>query len=154
MPDLDYQELIQHSLRGTNPDATAKVVKKELSPQMGLFGDEPEEPKKAKKESVKKEAPAAEKRGVQSDMFEQNIKDIKRAEAEKRFKEMQKLEERPLPKHHRMPGGGGGGMKPDTDITASRKLPKLKAGGSIKMRSASKRADGCAIRGKTKGRIV
>ena len=50
-------------------------------------------------------------------------------------------------------GGGGGGMKPDTDITASRKLPKMAKGGSVKS-SASKRGDGCAQRGKTKGRMV
>jgi hypothetical protein len=31
---------------------------------------------------------------------------------------------------------------------------KKKSGGSVKMSSASKRADGCAIRGKTKGRMV
>jgi hypothetical protein len=31
---------------------------------------------------------------------------------------------------------------------------KMKSGGSVKVSSASKRADGCAIRGKTKGRIV
>ena len=49
-------------------------------------------------------------------------------------------------------GGGGGGMKPDTDITASKKLPKMAKGGSVS--SASKRADGCAMRGKTKGRMV
>ena len=49
-------------------------------------------------------------------------------------------------------GGGGGGMKPDTDITASRKLPKMKSGGTVK--SASKRADGIATKGKTRGRII
>jgi hypothetical protein len=30
----------------------------------------------------------------------------------------------------------------------------MKKGGKVKMSSASKRADGCAMRGKTKGRIV
>jgi len=49
-------------------------------------------------------------------------------------------------------GGGGGGMKPDTDITASKKLPKMASGGKVS--SASKRADGIAIKGKTKGRFV
>ena len=49
-------------------------------------------------------------------------------------------------------GGGGGGMKPDTDITASKKLPKMAKGGSVG--SASKRADGVATRGKTRGRMV
>ena len=36
-----------------------------------------------------------------------------------------------------------------------RKKPKgMKKGGSVKASSASKRGDGCAIRGKTKGRMV
>ena len=30
----------------------------------------------------------------------------------------------------------------------------MKKGGAVKMSSASKRADGCAVRGKTKGKIV
>ncbi len=45
-------------------------------------------------------------------------------------------------------GGGGGAMpKSNRDITKN-----FKAGGKVS--SASKRADGCAVRGKTKGRIV
>jgi hypothetical protein len=154
MADLDLQELIQHSLKGTSPKAEAKVVKAEVSPQMGLFGEESEEPKKAKRESGKRQTAKAEKPVVQADMFEKDFKELKRAEEEKKAKERQKLEDRPLPKHHRMPsgGGGGGGMKPDTDITASKKLPKMAKGGSVS--SASKRADGCATKGKTKGRIV
>ena len=154
MADLDLQELIQHGLKGTSPKAEAKVVKAEVSPQMGLFGEESEEPKKAKRESGKRQTAKAEKPVVQADMFEKDFKELKRAEEEKKAKERQKLEERPLPKHHRMPsgGGGGGGMKPDTDITASKKLPKMAKGGSVS--SASKRADGCAVKGKTKGRMV
>jgi hypothetical protein len=42
-------------------------------------------------------------------------------------------------------GGGGGG---DTKFLK----PKYKAGGKVS--SASKRADGCAVKGKTKGRII
>jgi hypothetical protein len=45
-------------------------------------------------------------------------------------------------------GGGGGAMpKSNRDITKN-----YKAGGKVS--SASKRADGCAIRGKTKGRML
>ncbi len=45
-------------------------------------------------------------------------------------------------------GGGGGAMpKSNRDITKN-----YKAGGKVS--SASKRADGCAMRGKTRGRIV
>ena len=47
---------------------------------------------------------------------------------------------------------GGGGMNP-TDIEKVKKpgALKMKSGGMV---SASKRADGCAQRGKTKGRFV
>jgi len=46
-------------------------------------------------------------------------------------------------------GGGGGGAMPKSnrDITKN-----MKSGGKVS--SASKRADGCAMRGKTKGRMV
>ena len=47
-------------------------------------------------------------------------------------------------------GGGGGGMgtgKMNRDITKN-----YKAGGKVS--SASKRADGCAVKGKTRGRMV
>jgi len=48
----------------------------------------------------------------------------------------------------RLPKGGGGAMpKSNRDITKN-----YKAGGKVS--SASKRADGCAIKGKTKGKMV
>jgi hypothetical protein len=50
----------------------------------------------------------------------------------------------------RLPSGGGGGggvPKINRDITKN-----MKKGGAVK--SASKRADGCAIKGKTKGKMV
>jgi hypothetical protein len=48
----------------------------------------------------------------------------------------------------RMTSGGGGAMpKSNRDITKN-----YKAGGKVS--SASKRADGCAIKGKTKGKMV
>lgn len=87
----------------------------------------------------------------QSDMFQGEKNDILREKAEKKFKEQQKLDDKPLPKYHRAPSGGGG-MKPDTDVTASKKLPKMAKGGAVG--SASKRADGCAIRGKTRGKVM
>jgi len=51
-----------------------------------------------------------------------------------------------------MGGGGGGGAMPDIDKLGKNPLNMAK-GGSVKS-SASKRADGCAQRGKTKGRFV
>jgi hypothetical protein len=51
-------------------------------------------------------------------------------------------------------GGGGGGMNPaDIEKVPGKRPLKMKAGGMVKS-SASKRADGCAQRGKTKGRMV
>ena len=50
-------------------------------------------------------------------------------------------------KSDRKPSGGGGGGG-DTKFLK----PKYKAGGKVS--SASKRADGCAVKGKTKGRMV
>ena len=49
---------------------------------------------------------------------------------------------------------GGGGMSP-TDIEKGRQPGKVKLakGGMVKS-SASKRADGCAVKGKTKGKMV
>ena len=57
-----------------------------------------------------------------------------------------------VPAHSRAGGGGGGDLgsgvqKMNKDIKRN-----YKSGGKIS--SASKRADGCAVKGKTKGRIV
>lgn len=52
-------------------------------------------------------------------------------------------------------GGGGAGAGGDLErgmMGGRMKKPSYKAGGKVS--SASSRADGCAIRGKTKGRIV
>ena len=50
-------------------------------------------------------------------------------------------------------GGGGGGMMPDTEKVPGKRPLKMAKGGSVKS-SASKRGDGCAIRGKTRGKMV
>jgi hypothetical protein len=51
-------------------------------------------------------------------------------------------------------GGGGGGGGSMTDPMERKTKPYNKAKGGIIKSSASKRADGCAIKGKTKGRMV
>jgi hypothetical protein len=48
-------------------------------------------------------------------------------------------------------GGGGGGVIPIDKMLKMNKM-NYKAGGSVS--SASKRADGCAVKGKTKGKMV
>ena len=50
-------------------------------------------------------------------------------------------------------GGGGGGMLPDTEKVPGKRPLKMKKGGSVKS-SASKRADGIAKKGKTRGKMV
>jgi hypothetical protein len=51
-------------------------------------------------------------------------------------------------------GGGGGGMNPiDLERVPGKRPLKMKAGGSVKS-SASKRADGIAVKGKTRGKMV
>jgi hypothetical protein len=48
---------------------------------------------------------------------------------------------------------GGGGMNPaDIERVPGKKPLKMKKGGVVS--SASKRADGCAVKGKTRGRMV
>lgn len=64
------------------------------------------------------------------------------SEARKRF----------LGKASRMVGGGGGAF-PDTEKVPGKRPLKFKKGGIVKS-SASKRGDGCATKGKTKGRMV
>ncbi len=49
-------------------------------------------------------------------------------------------------------GGGGGGDPMPLDKMIKAKKFNYKSGGKVS--SASKRADGCAIKGKTKGRMI
>jgi hypothetical protein len=49
-------------------------------------------------------------------------------------------------------GGGGGGGSGGADLKSITNPKAMKAGGKVS--SASKRADGCCQRGKTKGRMV
>jgi hypothetical protein len=49
-------------------------------------------------------------------------------------------------------GGGGGGGMGSNKLSSRDLLRNYKAGGKVS--SASKRADGCAVKGKTRGRIV
>ena len=51
-----------------------------------------------------------------------------------------------------LPAPGTGGMGDGSTLKGTFQPPRMKKGGSVS--SASKRADGCAVKGKTKGRIV
>jgi len=87
-------------------------------------------------------------------------KDHERFENEKlmdRYERMQKHKEAKSAGGGSRGGGGGGSLGSDVDIEG---LPKklqtgpkqMKSGGKVK--SASARADGCAQRGKTRGKMI
>jgi hypothetical protein len=128
---------------------------KPVDPAQGAFdfGENPEKPQRGKAgpspfdEILTREEKAREKakdRAVENKEFEdkrQPKSDLIRQTEIARMKEI-------LDKSKGGGSGGGGGMpKLNRDITKN-----YKAGGKVS--SASKRADGCAIKGKTKGRIV
>ena len=48
--------------------------------------------------------------------------------------------------------GGGGGGGAGTPKVGAKRTPEFKKGGKVS--SATSRADGCAVKGKTKGRII
>lgn len=78
----------------------------------------------------------------------------KKARAEQRVKDIDnygKDTERAYREAQRIKSGGGGGGAGIPKVGAKR-TPEFKKGGMVS--SASKRADGCATKGKTKGRMV
>jgi hypothetical protein len=103
------------------------------------FGENPEKPQRGKAGPSK---------------FDEVLDRVKKENAEKEYFKDQRTPRSPLVAESElarmkeilnMPkGGGGGGTAGDTKFLK----PKYKAGGKVK--SASARADGCAIRGKTR----
>ena len=58
---------------------------------------------------------------------------------------------RPAPTGPMTPVRGGGNLPKSLAVIARRAMKK---GGAVKASDASKRADGCAVKGKTKGKMV
>jgi hypothetical protein len=76
----------------------------------------------------------------------------KKARAEQRVKDIDsygKDTERAYLEAQKSKGGGGGAGTPKV---GAKRTPEFKKGGKVS--SASSRADGCAVKGKTKGRMV
>jgi len=155
-----------------------------MAEQMGFNFDEPEQPKKVMKalselpkesaEEIQKAKEKAKEKAIlrdaeaKADQAKQATKERNKAakagqgsldlsgadEAKAKLKAMAQ-EARDINKDERTykrfgePKGGGGGAMPKSnrDITKN-----MKSGGKVS--SASKRADGCAMRGKTKGKMV
>ena len=150
-----------------------------MSEQLELFPEDPAQDKAADKEKVAKaRARAAEneefkdKRVKSSPLIQQaevaKMREIlakPRAEKpeqarmkygnpelEKATEGWERKGEKWSPKVSGGASGGAGGIELEGKMGKNTK-PKMKAGGSVRS-SASKRADGCAQRGKTKGRMV
>jgi hypothetical protein len=127
---------------------------KPVDPAQGIFdfGESPEQPKKRKpadpgyKEVHEKYNPT-EKDPKAKAAENEEFKDKRQPKSELiRQAEIDKMKE--ILNKPKTGGGGGGGMpKLNRDITKN-----MKAGGKVS--SASKRADGCCTKGKTKGRMV
>jgi hypothetical protein len=127
---------------------------KPVDPTQGVFdfGESPEQPKKRKpadpgyKEVHEKYNPP-EKDPKARAAENEDMKDKRQPKSDLiRQAEIDKMKE--ILNKPKTGGGGGGGMpKLNRDITKN-----MKAGGKVS--SASKRADGCCVKGKTKGRMV
>ena len=125
----------------------------EMMSQLNLgYGNEPEFRKKSVSNNPKvNPEKAAEFRMALETEKEANrvLKEMKRDQAIEKAREF--VKEGKSAFEPKSTGGGGGGM--GSNKLSSRDLTKnYKAGGKVS--SASKRADGCAQRGKTKGRMV
>jgi hypothetical protein len=127
---------------------------KPVDPTQGVFdfGESPEQPKKRKpadpgyKEVHEKYNPP-EKDPKAKAAENEDMKDKRQPKSDLiRQAEIDKMKE--ILNKPKTGGGGGGGMpKLNRDITKN-----MKTGGKVS--SASKRADGCCVKGKTKGRMV
>ena len=127
---------------------------KPVDPTQGVFdfGESPEQPKKRKpadpgyKEVHEKYNPP-EKDPKARAAENEDMKDKRQPKSDLiRQAEIDKMKE--ILNKPKTGGGGGGGMpKLNRDITKN-----MKAGGKVS--SASKRADGCCVKGKTKGLMV
>jgi hypothetical protein len=84
---------------------------------------------------------------LQKDFAERLQKYIDQGKAERESRnEYKKVEA------HTRPGGGGGGGMGGNKLSNRDLTRAYKSGGKVS--SASKRADGCCVKGKTKGRMV
>ena len=102
-----------------------------------------------KQEALKEAQEKAKARAAENEEFKD-----KRTPKSKMIAEgyLEKMKEMTAPKGRGGASGGAGGIELEGKMGKNTK-PKMKAGGSVRS-SASKRADGCAQRGKTKGRMV
>jgi hypothetical protein len=109
--------------------------------QIELFPEDPKKEKPVDKDKVDK----AKARAVENEEFKD-----KRVKASPLTVQAELAKMREILTKPKGSSGGGGGI-PSDKMDKMKKM-NYKAGGKVS--SASKRADGCAIKGKTKGRIV
>jgi hypothetical protein len=128
---------------------------KPVDPTQGVFdfGESPEQPKKKK--------PADPGYKEVHEKYNPTEKDPKAKAAENEEFKDKRVKTNPLVAQAEIakmkeimdkPKGGGGGGGSGTPKVGAKRTPEFKKGGSIS--SASKRADGCCVKGKTKGRMI
>ena len=130
---------------------------KPVDPAQGSFnfGENPEKPEKRKvgpsafDEELAKQKEDRQDKAKSKTAENEEFKDKRQPKSELiRQAEIERMKE--ILNKPKVGGGGGGGMgtgKMNRDISKN-----MKAGGKVK--SASARADGCCVKGKTKGRMV
>ena len=130
---------------------------KPVDPAQGSFnfGENPEKPEKRKvgpsafDEELAKQKEDRQDKAKSKAAENEEFKDKRQPKSELiRQAEIERMKE--ILNKPKVGGGGGGGMgtgKMNRDISKN-----MKAGGKVS--SASKRADGCCVKGKTKGRMV
>jgi hypothetical protein len=131
-----YEEYLEHAknkkFQPVKEDTFNSLSKAGFDPIKSTF----------EKEQIRKMGDALDKAGVplpKKDSFPKTtaaFEEIARSDAERAARKAEKTS-----------GGGGAMPKSNRDITKN-----YKAGGKVS--SASSRADGCAVKGKTKGRMI
>lgn len=112
--------------------------------QLELFPDDAAKPKVVDQEKVDK----AKSRKAEGEYFKDQRTKASPLVANAELAKMKEILNMP-----KGGGGGYGGGDLEKGMMGGRmKKPSYKAGGTVS--SASKRADGCAIKGKTKGRMI
>ncbi len=134
-----YEEYLEHAkskkFQPVKEDTFNSLTKAGFDPIKNTF----------EKEQIRKMGDALDKAGVplgpRPETFPKTtaaLEEIRKSDAERAARKAEKAS-----------GGGGAMPKSNRDITKN-----YKAGGKVKASSASKRADGIAVKGKTRGRMV
>lgn len=146
-------------------DAQGNPIKKEESIKESTFGEQDEMPETSSPKAVERTVVKTKVTPAKKSDWEDNapLPSSKKADAVKELKEVVRAGS--MPKSFTAAGGNTKATKSTGELPSVRlRLPdplarydnknwSMKSGGSVKTSSASKRADGIAQRGKTRGKI-